>query len=1396
MSVPKNQKTKTTRKRTTHAFPESGDFYQILFEEATDSIFITDSQRKFVSFNKRTKELTGYSARELLGMDFTDLIPQEDLAKDPIRIENIRHEIVMNERRIRRKDGTLLFIEVSGRRLPDGRLFGIARDITKRKRVEDDLRNRTQQLEALRLVSIEITNELDLSRLLGLIHRKAAALLGVKSGFLSLYDDNLQMLTPYSWEGHGEWAHNLRYRLGEGISGTVAANRSGMVVKDYRNSPYVIPLIRDHTTVTSVVAEPLIYRDQLLGVVTIDNEGIAERTFTEEDRAILNLFAAKAAIAIEHARLFETVNRELTEKKRIETELARVNKQLRMLSDCNQALIRAISEEELLSTICSIVVQAGGYRMSWVIYADDQEAKTVRSMASAGYNEGFIENECCTWDDSEQSHNPMCMAIRTGVACTVQNIASDEAYKPWRTEAMKRGYAAICGLPLVVSGQTIGALGVYSTEPNAFDPVAVAHLYELANNLSLGITTIRTHTKRASAEESLLKSEKRFRQLVLNSNDIITVMDANGLQTYLSGAVEKILGYKPEELLGTNAFDLIHLDDLERVRTTFFELMRQPGSIRRLEFRSRHKNGFWTWVETVGINLADDAVVHGVVLNTRDISERKVSEKALLTTLQRFYTILSNLYSSMLLVTNDGKVEFANQPFCDYFHLQEAPEELHGLTAQDIIKKIKKNYIDPDIELKRIREIVLQGKPVKSEEVMMADGRTHLRDFIPISLSGSLYGRLWHHVDITERKQTEMVLQDSRERLDLALHSANMGVWRWEIAEDKRYWDDQTCRLLGMDTSRHAKNSEDFFNAVHREDREKVRSALAKTIEQNAPYEMEYRAVWPDGSVHVINSRGKIHRDGDGQAVRIVGTLWDVTDRKKAEQALYERNALLGTILQASPAAMYVLDREGVVLIWNKEAERMFGWSQEEAAGRPLPIVPGERLDEFRDNIYKLAHGTPLLGVEAVRQKKDGSPISIRMSAAPIYGADQAVNGIIIISMDLTNEKKMEMDRAALEHQLRQSQKMEAIGQLAGGVAHDFNNILSAIVGYAHLSSVDMKEDDPNRYNIQQILAASERATVLTQGLLAFSRKQTVNLSKIEMNDVVTKFEKLLRRLVPESIELKTTLSEQTLSIMADRGQIEQVLMNLVTNARDAMPTGGRILVETGQVTMDQSFIHAHGFGQAGDYALLSVSDSGIGIQEDIRSKIFDPFFTTKEEGKGTGLGLSMVYGIIKKHDGYIDVYSQVGIGTTFKIYLPMSHVSGETREEIQDELGPLRGGNETILLAEDDAAVRTLLSKVLHQHGYTVIEAVDGLDAVAKFRDNQNNIQIVVLDGIMPKLNGKDAWMAIKSIIPNIKAIFISGYARDIFEKDGFPRESATFIQKPCSPTVLAKKIREILDK
>ncbi len=375
---------------------------------------------------------------------------------------------------------------------------------------------------------------------------------------------------------------------------------------------------------------------------------------------------------------------------------------------------------------------------------------------------------------------------------------------------------------------------------------------------------------------------------------------------------------------------------------------------------------------------------------------------------------------------------------------------------------------------------------------------------------------------------------------------------------------------------------------------------------------------------------------------------------------------------------------------------------------------------------------------------------------------------------------------------MRQAQKMESIGQLAGGIAHDFNNILTSLIGYASLIRAKMDTANPLRSYVDQVLSASTKGAELTRSLLTFSRQQPVTLLPVDVNDAIRATQPLLKRLLTEDIYLSTSLTGEDTVVMADKTQMDQILFNLVTNARDAMPEGGTLTVETDIANVDSWFIEAHGFGEPGRYVLITVCDTGEGMDEATREKIFDPFFTTKDTGKGTGLGLATVYGIVKQHNGYITVYSEPGKGTAFHIYIPAAMTKVET---VIDTAVHTEGGKETVLIAEDDEGVRQIMREALEDYGYMTIEAVDGQDAMEKF-ELHHDIDLVILDSVMPRKNGREAFEKIRAINPRIKVLFISGYTRDIVLDKGIKDREFDFIPKPLMLDRFLQKIREILDR
>jgi len=525
--------------------------------------------------------------------------------------------------------------------------------------------------------------------------------------------------------------------------------------------------------------------------------------------------------------------------------------------------------------------------------------------------------------------------------------------------------------------------------------------------------------------------------------------------------------------------------------------------------------------------------------------------------------------------------------------------------------------------------------------------------------------------------------------------------------------------------------------------------------------------------------------------------LRTIAELEKTEKALKESETKYRNIFENAVMGIFQTTPEGRYVSANKALSRTFGFDSPEEMmnavtdmGSEQYVNPAdrERLKEFyrRDGFVE--------AFEAELYRKDGSRIWISMNGRAV--ADEKGNVLYYegTTEDISARKQAEEEKSYLESQLLQAQKMEAIGTLAGGVAHDFNNILTAIIGFGSLLQMDMDEGGPTKAYVDQILSASHKAANLTQGLLAFSRKQRMELKPNRLSQLIGSIEKLLRRLLTEDIDLVVRLGEGNEAvIMSDAGQIDQVLINLVTNARDAMPKGGKLTIEAGTVDVERQVYTAHGFVAPGRYVVISVTDTGTGMDEQTKEKIFEPFFTTKEAGKGTGLGLSIAYGIVKQHEGFVQVVSEPGQGTSFHLYFPIAARMAEDSAPAREDM---RGGTETILVAEDNSQLRTLIKEVLERKGYRVIEAADGADAVQKFKERKDDIDLLVLDVVMPRKNGKEAYEEIAKLRPDARVCFTSGYTGDVVLGKGIRDESVDYISKPLSPNDLLLKVRQVLDR
>ncbi len=764
----------------------------------------------------------------------------------------------------------------------------------------------------------------------------------------------------------------------------------------------------------------------------------------------------------------------------------------------------------------------------------------------------------------------------------------------------------------------------------------------------------------------------------------------------------------------------------------------------------------------------------------KQTAEEKLREAELL-----YHTLFNQSPDGILIIDLNGHIVEFNETA--HRQLGYSREEFKGLHLSDI---------DPYQSIEEIQASIKKVIEHGSDEfeVRHKTKTGDIRDVHVITQLMTLSGRPAFHTiwrDITERKRTERALMEMNANLQALINAM----------PDLVVFKDLQGRHLVVNKAVEAYTGLKREALVGKTNEEVLSPDLAdfcrksdeKALWSPKPTQVEEQAAGSDGKKMFLDTIKAPIRDARGKLIGLVAVSRDITGRKQMEEALLKSERFIRDILETVDEGFVVIDRDYRIIAANKAYLNQVKMPLDEVTGRHCYEIshrndkPCYEMGEHCSVKRAFDTGEPHTALH-IHQDKEKSPIYVETKSYPLKDpSGQTISAIEIVNN--TTEKKK------LEDQLRHAQKMEAVGQLAGGIAHDFNNILTAIIGYGSLMKMKMVDDDPLRRYLLQILDSAQRAANLTQGLLAFSRKQVISPKSVHVNKIIEKVEKLLRRLIGEDVEMKVILADDHLTVLADSGQLEQVLVNLATNARDAMSEGGSLTIRTGKAILDHEFVKVHGYGKPGQYALISVTDTGAGMDGKTKERIFEPFFTTKEVGKGTGLGLSIVYGIVKQHKGYITCSSEPGKGTAFRIYLP---ATGDevSRTETDKVLLPASGGTETVLIAEDDAVVRALVKETLEQSGYTVIEAADGEDAVGVFARSRDRVRLLILDVIMPKKNGKEVYEEIRKDRPDIKVIFSSGYTADILYKKRFIEEGFSFISKPVSPADLLRLVRETLDE
>ncbi len=780
----------------------------------------------------------------------------------------------------------------------------------------------------------------------------------------------------------------------------------------------------------------------------------------------------------------------------------------------------------------------------------------------------------------------------------------------------------------------------------------------------------------------------------------------------------------------------------------------------------------------------------------QDLSDRDASYRALLEINVRHYRDIAERdarYRNLLeqaregvVAESEGAIVFANPEAMKIF-LWNREEEWAGKSFLDLAAPESREELAA-----LLGASAGSGPPERHELVgLKADGSRFEMEVTPARMT--FQGKAATQAilrDITDRRRAEHALRESEERYRLLFENNPQPMW---------VLDKETLAFLAVNVAacqHYGYTSEEFLAMTIRDIRpaEDVPALLGSVASESDEFQKAGggRHRKKDGTEIAVEISSHPLQFAGRPAQLILAT--DVTERILAEEALRQSEQKYRDIFDFATVGIYQSRRDGSLITANAPLAEILGYDSPEDLLRHnlngIYVDPAERRALItRFETSERAH------LQDLRWKrKDGTPIWLELDARVVRNTDGTTRYFEGFVSDISERKKSEEEKRRLQEQLVQAQKMEAVGQLAGGIAHDFNNLLTAITGYSELLLGELPPEDLRRSHAEEIRKAGERAASLTQQLLAFSRRQVLEPKVLDVNILVSDIERMLRRLIGEHIELKTRKASDLWKVKADPGQIEQAILNLVLNARDAMPSGGTLAIETSNAPLDESFTRSHVPTQPGPYVCVAVSDTGVGISDEVKARLFEPFFTTKERGKGTGLGLSTTYGIIKQSGGYLWCDSEVGRGTTFRVLLPRVEEPVAQTEE-RKPLPPIHPGDETLLLVEDEPEVRSLVQRILKTQGYTVVTAANPDEALAVAREFKGPIQLMVTDVVMPGMSGLQLAERLAPMRPDMRVLFMSGYTNDAIGHQGVLDPGTAFLQKPFTPNALARKVREVLE-
>jgi PAS domain S-box-containing protein len=917
--------------------------------------------------------------------------------------------------------------------------------------------------------------------------------------------------------------------------------------------------------------------------------------------------------------------------------------------------------------------------------------------------------------------------------------------------------------------------------------------------------------------EALRRSENTYRTLLENLPQKIFHKDRDSVYVSCNENFARDLRLEPCEIIGKTDYDFFPWELAEKYRE---DDRRVISSGQAQDIIEKYiQNDRETWVQTVKTPVKDgNGSTTGILGIFWDVTERKQSEEALQQahqaledrvrkraaeleeanrqlqhqveergqaeeelriSEQKYRTLFDNAADLIAVVDTKG----------DFLELNKKFEEESGYRRADMIGQnlfrcgILTESSAATVEFNLQKLLARADWPIFEIEGIKKDGGTvpyELRA-VPIESNGDIVAVQAILRNITERRRSEEALRQSEEKFRLLAESIQDVFWMsTDRLEEIIYLSPAYEQIWGRSRDSAAQRPHPFLQAVHPEDRQQLLEAVQENGQSG--WSLEYRILRPEGSVRWIHGRGFPIRDECGRLIRMCGICTDITERKEAEEQIRR----LGSAVEQSIDGIAIADLESKLVYVNEGYARMHGFSAEEMIGMNLADLHNEAQMRTYTDAMKQTRTEGGWRGEIGQTRKDGTHFPTFMSVTLLKDSLGKPSAILAFARDVTEQKK-------LQAQFQHAQKMEAIGTLAGGIAHDFNNLLQAIQGYTELLLLGKDDREPGYRELREILHSASTGGDLTRQLLTFSRKVESNKRPLDLNQQVIRAERLLARTIPKMIDIDLRLAEHLRIVSADPAQIQQVLMNLGVNARDAMPEGGTLALETADITLDREFCRSHLGAKPGHYVVLAVSDTGHGMDRETMERVFEPFFSNKGSGKGTGLGLAIVYGIVKNHGGHITCSSTPGEGTSFKLYLPA--IEQQIREALPSESqSSVEGGSERILLVDDERAIRQMGAELLTRFGYTVSTAASGEEALALYQRQQGNLDLVILDLIMPGMGGRRCLDALLRLDPQVRVLIASGYSVDEATRNAIEDKAKGFVRKPFQSHKILASMRQAL--